>query len=154
LSDSLDLLTRVADEDRKSVEYRLHTLVLEIGGRVHARLAQLHINQAELARRMQVSRPMVTKLLTGESNFQLRTLLRLADALDMELTVDLAPEGFRLPRFYVSRIADSLESYGSGTTLGQGSAQSVLVSHKAEIVSASGTRNAAEYSIPYSAEVA
>lgn len=136
------------------MEYRLHTLVLEIGGRVHARLAQLHINQAELARRMQVSRPMVSRLLTGESNFQLRTLLRLADALDLELTVDLAPEGFRLPGFYISRATGSLGSYSPRATLGQVSAVPVFDPHKAEIVSASGSHDVAEYSVPFSMEVA
>lgn len=93
MTDVLDFLTGVADEDRSGPEYRLQALVLEISDRVHARIQQLGITQAELARRMGVSRPMVTKLLTGESNFQLRTLLRLGDALDMDLMVDFVPKG-------------------------------------------------------------
>ena len=92
MDDALGFLTEVADEDRSSVAYRQQALVLEIADRVHARIDQLGISQAELARRMHVSRPMVTKLLTGDSNFQLKTLLRLADALGMELMVDFVPE--------------------------------------------------------------
>ena len=91
MSEVLDRLTREADRDRLSVEYRQQALVLEISERVHARLQQLGISQAELARRMDVSRPMITKLLAGDRNFQLKTLLRLGDALGMELKVDFVP---------------------------------------------------------------
>ena len=81
-----------------TVEYRQQALVLEIAERVHARLQQLGISQAELARRMGVSRPMVTKLLAGDRNFQLKTLLHLGDALDMELKVEFVPGLVALPR--------------------------------------------------------
>ncbi|MBE0416532.1 MAG: helix-turn-helix transcriptional regulator [Coriobacteriia bacterium] len=111
MDDRLDFLTGVADEDRRGIEYRLQMLVLAISDRVHERLRQMGIPRAELARRMGVSRPMVTKLLAGDSNFQLRTLLRMADALDMDLVVGLVPEGFRLPRFYVSREPETFEAY-------------------------------------------
>jgi transcriptional regulator with XRE-family HTH domain len=89
LTDELEFLTQSADEDRSGLEYRLQALVLEISDCVTTRLQQQGISQAELARRLGVSRPMITKLLTGDSNFQLRTLLRLAEALEMELQVSL-----------------------------------------------------------------
>jgi ribosome-binding protein aMBF1 (putative translation factor) len=78
LTDELEFLTQSADGDRSGAEYRLQALVLEISDRVTTRLQKQGISQAELARRLGVSRPMITKLLTGDSNFQLRTLLRLA----------------------------------------------------------------------------
>ena len=99
MSDALDFLTAVAAEDRASVAYRQQALVLEIADRVQARIQQLGICRAELARRMEVSPPMVTKLLTGDRNFQLKTLLRLADALDMELMID-----FVLPSASVQKL--------------------------------------------------
>ena len=46
------------------------------------------INRAKLANLLNVSPPAVTKILNGNSNFTLKTLISLADALDMELKVD------------------------------------------------------------------
>ena len=97
MTEALDRLTEAAADDRASVEYRQEALVLEISARVHARLQQLGMSQAELARRMGVSRPMITKLLAGDRNFQLKTLLRLGDALDMELKVEFVPGLIALP---------------------------------------------------------
>ena len=115
MDDALGFLTEVADEDRSSVAYRQQALVLEIADRVHSRIQQLGISQAELARRMGVSRPMVTKLLTGDSNFQLKTLLRLADALDMELTVDFVLPGVNIRGFLSARAeADQAKSAAVG----------------------------------------
>jgi transcriptional regulator with XRE-family HTH domain len=115
MDDALGFLTEVADEDRSSVAYRQQALVLEIADRVHTRIDQLGISQAELARRMGVSRPMVTKLLTGDSNFQLKTLLRLADALDMELMVDFVLPGVSMPGFLSPRAeADQAERAAVG----------------------------------------
>lgn len=79
------------------MEYRLQALVLEISDCVTSRLQLQGISQAELARRLGVSRPMITKLLTGDSNFQLRTLLRLAEALEMELKVSLVERSAATP---------------------------------------------------------
>jgi transcriptional regulator with XRE-family HTH domain len=154
LTDVLDFLAEAADEDRSSVEYRLQAHVLDVSERVHARIRQLGISQAEVARRMGVSRPMITKLLTGDSNFQLRTLLRLADALDMDLMVDLVPEGFRLPRFYVSRAASAMGAYTqlsesvSGQRLAHGHAP------KKEIVLAGGAHATSDYTVPRLVKVA
>lgn len=107
MDDALGFLTEVADEDRSSVAYRQQALVLEIADRVHSRIQQLGISQAELARRMGVSRPMVTKLLAGDSNFQLKTLLRLADALDMELMVDFVLPAVSMPGFLSARAEEA-----------------------------------------------
>lgn len=94
MTSDLDFLTASVGDDRSDVAYRQQALVLELSERVLDRISQLGISQAELARRMRVSRPMITKLLTGDSNFQLKTLLRLADALEMDFIADFVPKGF------------------------------------------------------------
>ena len=94
MGDDLDLLTASAYESRCGVEYRQQALVLRLSERILSRISELGISQADLARRMGVSRPMITRLLTGDSNFQLRTLLQLADALEMDFIADFAPRGF------------------------------------------------------------
>ena len=154
MTDELDFLTGVADEDRSSLEYRLQSLVLEISGRAHGRIKQLGISQAELARRMDVSRPMVTKLLTGEANFQLRTLLRLGDALDMELMVDFVPEGFRLPVFYVNRSRWSMGAYSQSPAGASVDDKRNANSPKREIIPARGQHDTSKYTVPSLVKVA
>jgi len=154
LTDALDFLTEAAEEDRSSIEYRLQTLVLELSERVHGRIEQIGISQAEVARRMGVSRPMITKLLTGDSNFQLRTLLRLADALDMDLMVDFVPDGFRLPRFYVSQQTSAVGAYTQTASTSGSTSAGASANPKRQIVPAGGRHNTSEYSVPSRMKVA
>lgn len=154
MTDALDFLGEAADEDRSSLEYRLQTLVLELSERVHGRIEQIGVSQAEVARRMGVSRPMITKLLTGDSNFQLRTLLRLADALDMELMVDFVPDGFRLPRFYVNRQTSTVDAYTQNASTPSAQSARTSPSRKRQIVTAVVRHSTSEYSIPSRTKVA
>ena len=56
--------------------------------RILRRMKQLGVSQTELARRMNVSRPYVTKVLSRDVNFSFRTAAKLANALK----VDFFPE--------------------------------------------------------------
>ena len=69
-------------------EFRLEKLILRITDRLSERMKQKKINRTNLAALLQVSRPAVTKILDGNSNFTLRKLLSLSDALDLELEID------------------------------------------------------------------
>ena len=53
------------------------------------RMKQLGISQTELARRMKVSRPYISKVLRQDVNFSFRTAARLANALKMDFFPDL-----------------------------------------------------------------
>ena len=57
--------------------------------RILRRMKQLGISQTELARRMNVSRPYVTKVLSHDVNFSFRTAAELANALKMDFFPDL-----------------------------------------------------------------
>ena len=46
-------------------------------------MKQLGVSQTELARRMNVSRPYITKVLSRDVNFSFKTAAKLADALTM-----------------------------------------------------------------------
>ena len=53
------------------------------------RMKQLGVSQTELARRMNVSRPYITKVLSRDVNFSFRTAPKLANALKMDFFPDL-----------------------------------------------------------------
>ena len=52
-------------------------------------MKELGINQTELARRMKVSKPYITKVLRQDVNFSFRTAAKLAQALEMDFFPDL-----------------------------------------------------------------
>ncbi len=56
------------------------------------RMKELGVTQTELAKRMKVSRPYVTKVLTHDVNFSFKTAIKLASALKMDFFPDLIPQ--------------------------------------------------------------
>ena len=52
-------------------------------------MRQLGVNQTELAKRMKVSKPYVTKVLRQDVNFSFRTAAKLARALEMDFFPEL-----------------------------------------------------------------
>jgi len=57
--------------------------------RILRRMKQLGVSQSELACRMNVSRPYITKVLSRDINFSFRTAAKLANALRMDFFPDL-----------------------------------------------------------------
>ena len=55
------------------------------------RMKELGVSQTELARRMKVSRPYITKVLHEDVNFSFRTAAKLAAALKMDFVPELKP---------------------------------------------------------------
>ena len=60
--------------------------------RLLRRMRQLGVNQTELAKRMRVSRPYITKVLRQDVNFSFHTAAKLAHALEMDFFPDLRPK--------------------------------------------------------------
>ena len=57
--------------------------------RILRRMKELGVNQSELAKRMKVSKPYITKVLRQDVNFSFRTAAKLAQALEMDFFPDL-----------------------------------------------------------------
>ena len=60
--------------------------------RILRRMKELGVSQSELAARMKVSRPYITKVLRQDVNFSFRTAAKLANALKMDFFPDLRPQ--------------------------------------------------------------
>jgi len=69
-------------------EFRLESLILDITENISEMMLKRNINRTKLAEKLNVSRPAVTKILNGNSNFTLKTLLSLSDALSLDLKVE------------------------------------------------------------------
>ena len=60
--------------------------------RILRRMKELGVSQTELARRMKVSRPYITKVLHQDVNFSFRAAAKLANALKMDFFPELRPQ--------------------------------------------------------------
>ena len=60
--------------------------------RILLRMKELGMSQTDLARRMNVSRPYITKVLHQDVNFSFRTAAKLASALKMDFLPELRPQ--------------------------------------------------------------
>ena len=65
--------------------------------RILRRMKQLGVSQTDLANRMRVSRPYITKVLHQDVNFSFRTAAKLANALKMDFFPDLREQDAESP---------------------------------------------------------
>lgn len=61
--------------------------------RILRRMKAMGLNQSDLARRMKVSKPYITKVLRQDVNFSFRTAAKLARALEMDFFPELRERG-------------------------------------------------------------
>jgi len=76
---------------RHDADYELEVLLLEINELIVGRMEELGWRKVDLANRLGVSRPFVTKLLDGNANLTLKTLVKVTNALGIKLKVDSLP---------------------------------------------------------------
>jgi transcriptional regulator with XRE-family HTH domain len=69
-------------------EFRFESLILDITESISRKMIKKNINRTKLAELLNISRPAVTKILNGNSNFTLKTLLSLSAALDLDLKIE------------------------------------------------------------------
>jgi transcriptional regulator with XRE-family HTH domain len=90
LSDQTELSSRIA-EVLGSADYNAEDLILSLTGEFLERMELIGTTRTELASRLGVKPPRVTRILQGNDNFTLRTVSRIADALGCRLVVTLEP---------------------------------------------------------------
>jgi transcriptional regulator with XRE-family HTH domain len=77
----LDLWQGMVEQSETSIHYWMHGPIVELTEDLSRRMKQQKISRAELARRMGTSRAYITKLLSGDANFTLQTMVKLALAV-------------------------------------------------------------------------
>ena len=90
----------------RSLGYRLETIILNLTEKICKKMEEKNVNRSKLAELLNVSPPAVTKILNGTSNFTLKTLLSLADALELELEIDLREKARDVGYFQVVTAQD------------------------------------------------
>lgn len=87
---------------RESDDYWVEKAVLDFTEDVVERMKGDSVSRSELARRIGKSPAYITKLLRGDNNFTLHTMVKLARVLDCQLSTHLHPKESRCHWFDVS----------------------------------------------------
>jgi transcriptional regulator with XRE-family HTH domain len=79
--------------------------------------AEHGLSQRTLAQKLRMTQPQVARIEAGEHNPTVDTLVRIADALDIEFAIDVAPHR-REPKLISkrARTRDAIASYTTGET--------------------------------------
>lgn len=83
-----DLFERFEQTDA----YHIDGAKVEISERIYVAMEEQGVSKAELARRLGKSRAYVTKILQGNVNFTIESLVRIARALDHKFDFQFVPE--------------------------------------------------------------
>lgn len=84
---------RFIESVESSLEYKVEVAALSFVDEVTRSMAKRRVNKAELARRLGTSRAYTSKLLRGDANFTLATMVKIADVLSEELHLHVADAG-------------------------------------------------------------
>jgi len=76
-------------ELKGDLHFQLEGLLLEIANQIISKMDENQITRSELARRLNVKRSFITRVLSGDENVTLKTLLKLSRALVCELKVSI-----------------------------------------------------------------
>lgn len=72
---------------QNTFDYRLENILLDVGEDIALFMEEKKLSRAQLAQRLGVSRAYVTKILNGNPNLTIKTLLRLSDVLEKDLKI-------------------------------------------------------------------
>lgn len=88
-----DPFARLFAKVEKSPRYWEELARLEFTEKILARMSELSVNRTELAERLDVQPSLVTRLLSGQNNFEMGTMVRIARALNCDFRSHLQPAG-------------------------------------------------------------
>src|SRR4051812_43804699 len=89
MQDKLKTFRELAESARRSSSYFVQGAILDFTEEIVARMKLQSISKCELAQKIETSPAFITKLLSGENNFTLETMVRVALAVDSELRIHL-----------------------------------------------------------------
>ena len=77
------------DEFQGDPEYEFDKVAIEVGEQIVARMEELGMTQADLARQMGVSRARISQILRGSDNLTLKSIVAVAIGLDSRVDLQL-----------------------------------------------------------------
>lgn len=91
---------------RDDVDFLTEKAILDFTEKIVDKMNKTGLSRAELAQKLGVSKPFVTKLLNGNPNMTIKTMVSIAHALECELNFELCPKGFEIRTLAVHKKID------------------------------------------------
>src|SRR5947207_1682796 len=104
MPEHLKSFKELAETARKTTAYYVEGAILEFTEDIVSRMSAERITKSELAAKIKTKPAFITKLLSGQNNFTVETMVKLARALNSDLRIHLQPKGS------ISQWIDILES--------------------------------------------
>jgi len=139
MSDKQDLMTFSSseldwyDSLEDDFEYKVESVKIEYATKIARRMDHLHISKSELAEKIGTSGPYITKVLRGDSNLTIESLVKFADAVEGELHLHISPKKANVRWFDVLTASPESKEVASASTWARSSQKGSIN----EIVSAS-----------------
>ncbi|MHB8376504.1 MAG: helix-turn-helix domain-containing protein [Dehalococcoidia bacterium] len=96
--DAVERIRADTEANRHTPEFELEWLLLDLEEQIWAAMQAQGIARSELAERLGTSRAFVTKLLSGHENLTLKTLVRVANALEIKVELRMRPRAGAAPK--------------------------------------------------------
>ena len=112
-----------------SIDYWSEGVVLDFTDELAKVMHENDISRAELARRIKKSSPYITKVFSGEANFTIETMTKLALAVDHIVKIHVAPKGVRTVwrDIYTTETVQVTESIESDVSIGIGALRDQVI---------------------------
>jgi len=88
------------DRYAEDTEFLTEEAILDFTEKLVAKMLELQVTRAELARRLDVSKTFVTRLLNGNSNMTIKTMVSIANVLECRLNLDIYNKEYRAVTLY------------------------------------------------------
>lgn len=99
---------------QNTFDYRLENILLDVGENIALFMEEKNLSRAQMAQRLGVSRAYITKILNGNPNLTIKSLLRLSDVLEKDLQISFwskcINEGTTTPKIIPIQFSE-LQSY-------------------------------------------
>jgi transcriptional regulator with XRE-family HTH domain len=92
---------------KDDVDFLTESAILDLTEKIVDKMNMSGLSRVELSRKLGVSKPFVTKLLSGNPNMTIKTMVSIAHALECELNFELCPKGFEIRTLAVHKKIDA-----------------------------------------------
>jgi len=94
-------------EFRDDVDFLTETAIIDFTEKIVNKMQKMGMSRADLAGKLGVSKPFITKVLNGNPNLTIRSMVAIARALDCDLNLEMCPKGFEIRTFAVAKKIDT-----------------------------------------------